>query len=96
MTEVLFKDDTKPLKPLHKIYFHDLAVMECFVVDSPSSKGAVYMKVEDRSRTPWLYRQLELATGLVFQPTGSPIHRVDVKVEIDCKRPEIYKEDIPF
>ncbi len=70
------------------LYFRDLQVGEHFVNISHLSKGAVYVKIENNDTgCHWM---LELATSYMFQPTSSPVERVEVEYNVNRPKPSIY------
>lgn len=85
-------------KVVKDIYFDDLTVGQCFQIASEKSKGAVYMKVVSHkvANTPALdlhsreHYQLELATAKLYSPTLSPVNIVNVSLNIDCAKPDLY------
>lgn len=74
-------------KTIQNIYFDNLAVGKCFQIDSDAFSGAVYMKVEFGKG---VFYQLELATAKLYDPTISPVKEVNVSINIDCVKPELY------
>lgn len=79
-----------------KLTYSDLDVGDSFVIDTPSSKGAVYTKCVYRVHSfenldgKNQYYQMEIATGKLFSPTNSAVKRVNVEVEIDVNKPSCY------
>lgn len=73
------------------LYFRDLQVNEAFKL---TTGNAVYVKVSRRAGSHGSrydeYHMLELATGRLFDPSGSPVERVDVTVNVGLKKPQIY------
>lgn len=84
MLKNVFFRNQKPTRDLH---FADLEVGDGYVIDSPSSKGAVYQKVLDYHGVYWA---LELATAKLYSPTMSPVKRVNFKIEVDTELPGVY------
>lgn len=76
------------------LYFQDVAVNQGFRNVSDLSKGAVYLKVEDYNafeKDYECYAMLEIATGVMFRPTTSPVELVDIKLNIGVEKPDLYK-----
>ena len=71
-----------------KLYFSNLAVGDCFKIDTRASKGAVYRKV--LSECDGEEYQEEIATGKLFYPTASPVIKVDVEIVVSAPKPAIY------
>jgi len=80
-TRVVWENENKSLK------FNDLDVGQNFRIVSHQSKGAVYRKVQYAGVT----YQLEEQTGMLWQPTSSPVEVVDVEIRISSKKPSVYK-----
>jgi hypothetical protein len=80
---------TKP--QTHPLYFNNLGIKDTFVIDSPTSQGAVYMKVEDMTVDNGNEFMLELETGHIFRPTGSRVKHVDVEINVASQKPSIYE-----
>jgi hypothetical protein len=97
--KVSWKDEG--VTKVRALTFEDLNVGESFKIDTPASRGAVYVKVDLGARLDDLdgyydcdkdkYGQLEVATGKVFTPTKSPVKRVDVSVTINEVKPALYE-----
>lgn len=75
----------KGTKP-RTLYFRDLKVGECF--RNTHGRGAVYRKV--RVNGTIVEYMEEVATGLLFGATQSPIEIVEVETNIDLTKPTIY------
>lgn len=78
------------------LYFKDLEVGDFFKIDSPSALGAVYRKVlRDKDKYSNVlsdpqYFQEEVATAKLFNPTPSPVKRVEASIHINEDKPSIY------
>ena len=81
--KVFWKGQVQPtLKP----YFEQLAENQSFRLTT--GKGAVYTKVRLNGTNK--YYMLELATGILFEASLSPVELVDVNVVIETQKPSIY------
>lgn len=73
------------------LYFRDLQLNEAFKL---TTGNVVYVKVSKRAGSHGNryedYHMLELATGKLFDPSNSPVERVDVTVSVGLKKPAIY------
>lgn len=70
------------------LYFSDLDTGDTFKIVNSTSKGVVYMRVEDQNTG--YYGMLELATGKVFASTPSRVERVNVEIHVDAAKPSCY------
>lgn len=85
------------------IRFDDIEANTPFVIDTPASRGAVYVKVVSASSMMFCDKNdihgieyqnggmYEIATGKVFPPTTSPIKVVPLSYNVSTPKPEIYK-----
>lgn len=85
MTKVIWKNEAvKTLK------FDDLKLNDSFKICTKKSKGAVYTKVRTPSYKGHEFYMLEVATGKLFEPTVSTVEKVEVTVNVEALKPEIY------
>ena len=84
------------------LYFKDIELNGGFRIVSPYSKGAVYQKtrlsdslINKLGGTILLdddaYCQREVATGIDFPPTRSPVEAVDLEISVAAPKPSIYE-----
>ena len=76
------------------LYFSNLKLNDTFRI--VSGRGAVYTKVSvaPAARSSDIRGRelmMEVATGLLFDPTTSPVELVEVDVQISTPKPYIYK-----
>lgn len=62
-----------------KLFFDNLSIGDCFVINSAKSTGVIYMKCVD---IDYCYHQLEIATGKLFDPTTSVVSKIDVEIHV--------------
>ena len=67
-----------PRKVQVKLYFDDLFLNEAF--KNTLGRGAVYVKTRVKGDTAEY--MMELSTGKLFEPTFSPVERVDVEYKV--------------
>lgn len=73
--------------------FDQLEVGDHFKINTHSSQGAVYRKVElDIHFSPVKFGMEEAQTGKVFRPTTSPIKKVETSIFIEEPKPVIYRD----
>lgn len=77
----------KPVSATKEIYFTDLEVGDVFQINTEKSKGAIYMKTTFGSAN---YYMLELATGKLFLPHGTPVKIIPIEISLPVSRPSIY------
>lgn len=80
--------------PSRNLYFSDLKVNDTFRIIG--GRGAVYTKVAvSHGVSTYDIRgrefMMEVATGLLFEPTSSNVELVQVDVQIASPKPYIYK-----
>lgn len=73
-------------KKVPALLFEDLRLNTPFRNTSPDSKGAVYIKVSDATAS-FMY---EVQTGRLWPPTKSPVEIVDLTININLEKPQIY------
>jgi hypothetical protein len=66
--------------------FDDLNLNESF--RNVNGRGAVYVKVQVHNSDDEY--MMELATGKLFNPTVSPVERVNVDVNVNASKPRFY------
>jgi len=80
------------------LYFKDIKVNEKFCIDTGNSRGAVYIKVENVNAynvEDWTSDDedcgmMEIVTGKLWAATKSPVKLVNVEINIDAEKPDIY------
>ncbi len=76
-----------PVNAVRSLNFADLQVNDAFKIATSHARGAVYVKVKERHSD--VFYMMELATGHLFDPTTSPVERVNVEVSVAAPRPQI-------
>lgn len=79
--------------PSRNLYFSDLKLNDTFRI--VGGKGAVYTKVSGahaarNSNIRGCELMMEIASGLLFDSTSSPVELVEVNVQISTPKPYIY------
>ena len=74
------------------LYYNDLKLNEAFRL---TTGQAIYIKVLVSPRVAGNhneeYGMLEIATGMIFAPSKSPVELIHVEINVDLEKPSIYK-----
>lgn len=75
------------------LYFEHLSINETFKIQGHE---AVYTKVKVKTKSvydisdKYKYYMYEIMTGNLYPPTNSPVELVNVEVNIDLEKPQLY------
>jgi len=90
--EITWKEDG--IHQCRDLYFQDLEVGDTFKI---IGSQAVYVKIQDKTNRNTIRNGVcareymcELATSKFFLPTGSPVEKVQVVMNIDVRKPNLY------